>query len=116
MLDSNTHWIVIEDRNETSPWLVDLLTSSGLPFTLLHCQGVESPNDTFSQKPSRIKRNSKKPRKFSFGPGKGVVQRNCGLQWIENQGIEDGAFYFADDDNTYDYRLFQEVGLNIVVC
>ena len=44
---------------------------------------------------------------------KGVANRNKGLHWIyhytQNIGDTSGVLYFADDDNTYDIRLFEEV-------
>ena len=41
---------------------------------------------------------------------RGVAQRNAGLRWIrENVKTDGGVVYFADDDNTYDLRLFEEV-------
>jgi len=41
---------------------------------------------------------------------RGVSNRNRGLQWIrENSPDPKGVIYFADDDNTYDLRLFDEV-------
>jgi len=43
---------------------------------------------------------------------RGVLQRNKGLDWLR-QNPEDlhhqGVVYFADDDNSYDIRLFEEV-------
>ena len=57
------------------------------------------------------------PTKFRVKPPaqwpKGVENRNKGLEWIlkhvEETGDDSGVFYFADDDNTYDIRLFEEV-------
>ena len=42
---------------------------------------------------------------------RGVAGRNAGLKWIiDNTNSDDeGVIYFADDDNTYDLRLFDEV-------
>ncbi len=44
---------------------------------------------------------------------KGVENRNKGIEWILNRveetGDDSGAFYFADDDNTYDVRIFDQV-------
>jgi beta-1,3-glucuronyltransferase len=41
---------------------------------------------------------------------RGVSNRNRGLQWIRENNVDpDGVIYFADDDNTYDLRLFEEV-------
>ena len=40
---------------------------------------------------------------------KGVSNRNKGLEWILKFGVDDAVVYFADDDNTYDLRLFNEV-------
>ena len=57
------------------------------------------------------------PEKYSSKPAsqkpKGVENRMKGLEWILNHakdsGDDSGVFYFADDDNTYDLRLFEEV-------
>ena len=47
---------------------------------------------------------------------KGVENRNQGVEWIikhvQETGDDSGVFYFADDDNTYDIRLFEEVKNN----
>lgn len=40
---------------------------------------------------------------------KGVSNRNKGLEWILKFGINEAVVYFADDDNTYDIRLFHEI-------
>jgi len=40
-----------------------------------------------------------------------MFQKNIALQWIRsntNQN-DDALVYFADDDNTYHWKLFQEV-------
>jgi len=46
---------------------------------------------------------------------RGVLQRNAGLAWLRNyldtSRRADGVLYFADDDNTYDLRIFDEVGV-----
>lgn len=39
---------------------------------------------------------------------RGVSNRNRGLQWLRANATN-GVFYFADDDNTYDIKLFDEV-------
>jgi len=45
---------------------------------------------------------------------RGVLQRNAGLAWLRSHldtlsPESSGVLYFADDDNTYDLRLFDEV-------
>ena len=44
---------------------------------------------------------------------KGVENRNQGMKWVYDHvlstGDYSGALYFADDDNTYDLRLFDEI-------
>jgi beta-1,3-glucuronyltransferase len=47
----------------------------------------------------RKRKKGQKPR--------GVSNRNRGLQWLR-ANAKSGVFYFADDDNTYDIRLFEE--------
>ena len=43
----------------------------------------------------------------------GVENRNRALDWIlknvEETGDDSGVLYFADDDNTYDLRIFEQV-------
>lgn len=51
------------------------------------------------------------PEKYKQKKGakpRGVSNRNRGLQWIRANATR-GVFYFADDDNTYDIELFNEV-------
>jgi beta-1,3-glucuronyltransferase len=44
---------------------------------------------------------------------RGVSNRNRGLQWLRTNA-KNGVFYFADDDNTYDIQLFEEVKYHCV--
>lgn len=39
---------------------------------------------------------------------RGVSNRNAALDFIR-RNVNSGVFFFADDDNTYDYRLFEQV-------
>lgn len=39
---------------------------------------------------------------------RGVSNRNRALQWLRANATE-GVFYFADDDNTYDVNIFEQV-------
>jgi len=51
------------------------------------------------------------PEKYKLKKGakpRGVSNRNRGLQWLRANATR-GVFYFADDDNTYDIELFDEV-------
>ena len=80
---------MVEDASERSILVSNFLQQSGLVYTHLFVKGKE---------------------KIYFG--KGAMQRNIGLQWIrDNLEIDDnkGVVYFADDDNTYDLKLFDEV-------
>jgi hypothetical protein len=38
-----------------------------------------------------------------------MKQRNAGLAWVEKNAQDIDIFYFADDDNSYDPRVFEEV-------
>jgi beta-1,3-glucuronyltransferase len=44
---------------------------------------------------------------------RGVSNRNRGLEWLR-ANAKSGVFYFADDDNTYDIQLFEEVTYHCV--
>jgi hypothetical protein len=40
-----------------------------------------------------------------------MAQRNVGLAWVNKQAQDSDVIYFADDDNSYDPRIFEEVRL-----
>ncbi|XP_067877662.1 galactosylgalactosylxylosylprotein 3-beta-glucuronosyltransferase 3 isoform X2 [Heterodontus francisci] len=91
------HWIVVEDAANRSKLVADLLVQSGLSYTHLN---VRTPTIY------KLKENDPnwlKPR--------GVEQRNLGIQWLrENRELsEEAIVYFADDDNTYSLKLFDEM-------
>ncbi|XP_072345388.1 galactosylgalactosylxylosylprotein 3-beta-glucuronosyltransferase 3 [Scyliorhinus torazame] len=91
------HWIVVEDAANRSKLVADLLAQSGLPYTHLNL-----PTPTI-YKLRESDPNWLKPR--------GVEQRNRGIQWLrENRELsEEAVVYFADDDNTYGLKLFDEM-------
>ncbi|XP_018344584.1 PREDICTED: galactosylgalactosylxylosylprotein 3-beta-glucuronosyltransferase P-like [Trachymyrmex septentrionalis] len=90
MLVKNIHWLVIEDATVATKQVTTLLKRTGLKFDHL-----------IAPMPEKYKlKKGAKPR--------GVSNRNRGLQWIRANATE-GVFYFADDDNTYDIELFDEI-------
>lgn len=94
----NLHWIVVEDSHEKTNLVKRLLNHFGIRYTHLN---VRTPVEM------RIGRN--KPR---WTKSRGTEQRNLGLEWIRDNmkpNETNGVVYFADDDNTYDLRLFDEV-------
>ncbi|KMQ95166.1 galactosylgalactosylxylosylprotein 3-beta-glucuronosyltransferase p [Lasius niger] len=90
MLIKNVHWLVIEDATVATKQVTKLLERTGLKFDHL-----------IAPMPEKYKlKKGAKPR--------GVSNRNRGLQWIRANATR-GVFYFADDDNTYDIELFDEI-------
>ncbi|KYM77812.1 Galactosylgalactosylxylosylprotein 3-beta-glucuronosyltransferase P [Atta colombica] len=90
MLVKNIHWLVIEDATVATKQVTTLLERTGLKFDHL-----------IAPMPEKYKlKKGAKPR--------GVSNRNRGLQWIRTNATK-GVFYFADDDNTYDIELFNEI-------
>lgn len=90
MLVRNIHWLVIEDATVATKQVTTLLERTGLKFDHL-----------IAPMPEKYKlKKGAKPR--------GVSNRNRGLQWIRANATK-GVFYFADDDNTYDIELFDEI-------
>ena len=89
---------MVEDAAEKSELVSKLLMKSGLRYTHLS-----------QQTPSEYKLKPKDP---NWLKPRGVLQRNKGLSWLR-QNIDadrtEGVVYFADDDNTYDLELFEEV-------
>lgn len=47
-------------------------------------------------------------RHVNYSKPRGVSNRNLGLEWLRSNA-DDGVFYFADDDNTYDLELFEQM-------
>lgn len=90
MLLKNVHWLVIEDATVPTKQVTRLLERTSLKFDHL----IAPMPDKF-----KLKKGAK-PR--------GVSNRNRGLQWIRANATR-GVFYFADDDNTYDLELFDEI-------
>ena len=85
------HWIVVEDSNELSQDVVDILNWCSVNSTYLKYKALP---------------------KLQSKQGKGVEQRNYAMQWLRERysvGQLPGVAYFGDDDNTYDIRLFEEV-------
>ena len=94
----NLHWIVVEDSHEKTNLVKRLLNHFGLKYTHLNVRT-----------PMEMRRGRNKPR---WTKSRGVEQRNLGLQWVRNNvkaNQTKGVLYFADDDNTYDIRIFDEV-------
>ena len=92
------HWIVVEDAHEKTDLVARFLRESGLRYTHLNARTPKS---------MRILRGQ--PRFFK---SRGVEQRNLALDWLRknvNSDVTKGVVYFADDDNTYDVRIFDEV-------
>ncbi|CAI5798185.1 galactosylgalactosylxylosylprotein 3-beta-glucuronosyltransferase 3 [Podarcis lilfordi] len=100
----NLHWIVVEDAPAKTQLVSELLAQSHLHFTHLH---TETPKE---HKRKESDPNWLKPR--------GVEQRNLALQWLrENHELgKKAVVYFADDDNTYSLRLFDEVSAGRKGC
>lgn len=102
-------WLVIEDSTAPTPAVTALLTRIGVPFTHLvgelivylnyNCPFMQT-NLFPAQMPAKYRKNKVKPR--------GVSNRNRGLEWIRSNATE-GVFFFADDDNSYDILIFEQV-------
>ncbi|XP_071534977.1 galactosylgalactosylxylosylprotein 3-beta-glucuronosyltransferase P-like [Panulirus ornatus] len=85
------HWIVAEDGRQANPHVLQYLNFTGLPYTYLL-----TPMPSVYRKLEVIHR----PR--------GVANRNGAMEWIRKHATE-GVMYLADDDNTYDIRIFEEM-------
>ena len=94
----NFHWIVVEDSHEKTNLVKRFLTNCGLKYTHLSIRT-----------PMEMRRSRNKPR---WTKSRGVEQRNIALQWLRRNvkaNETKGVVYFADDDNTYDIKIFEEV-------
>ena len=101
MHDQAIHWIVIEDAQNCSEQIRDLLLRSGILFSHLAAQLTRFE----MRKMYRKRINQCLPETAR----KGIVQRNRALQIVVESLTTEGVVYFADDDNVYDLRLFHEL-------
>ncbi|XP_035777696.1 galactosylgalactosylxylosylprotein 3-beta-glucuronosyltransferase P-like [Anopheles albimanus] len=85
----NVLWIVVEDSENCTDSVRHLLDEIGVPYVQ-----ITAPM------PAKYRKQKIKPR--------GVSNRNRALQWIRANATE-GVLYFADDDNTYNLRLFEQL-------
>lgn len=97
LLVPNVHWIIVEDSENKTAMVTNFLAKTRISFTHLNIQTPE-PVKMTKDDPSWLK-------------PKGVLQRNFGLNWLRNHidPASKGVVYFADDDNTYDLELFEEM-------
>ena len=88
----NVIWVIAEDSENCSPLVETLLQRFQMPYAHL-----------VSPMPTIYKSEKYKPR--------GVASRRAGLDWVRknHDSSKDGVIYFADDDNTYDLKLFEEL-------
>ncbi|XP_069968032.1 galactosylgalactosylxylosylprotein 3-beta-glucuronosyltransferase P isoform X1 [Bactrocera oleae] len=86
----NLLWLVIEDANQTSPLVMHTLNRIGVPYEYFLAPMPEEYKNTKKAKP------------------RGVSNRNRGLEYIRANATS-GVFYFADDDNTYDISIFEQM-------
>ena len=86
MLDGGVYWIVVEDTEQPPDLrLRKFLYETGLPFAHVTATANSTQNGH-----------------------RGIPQRNAGIDIVHKVGLP-GVVYFADDDNAYDHRLFDEL-------
>ena len=96
----NFHWIVVEDSAHKTDLVTRFLKTCGLNYTHLN---VATPAE---YKLADSDPNWLKPR--------GVLQRNAAITWLYSLPKDTrGVVYFADDDNTYDLKIFEEVSKDL---
>ncbi|XP_042856091.1 galactosylgalactosylxylosylprotein 3-beta-glucuronosyltransferase P-like [Penaeus japonicus] len=95
------HWFIGDDSKVTNERVLDLLEFLGIPYTYLLTPMPEK------YKVAVDKAKGVTRKKTSLLP-RGVANRMAGLAWVKEHASS-GVVYFADDDNTYDIRLFEEM-------
>lgn len=103
LLVPNLHWIIVEDSQLTTKMVSKFARKLKDEFNFHKLTLLREPT------PERFKL---KPGEPNWKHPKGVWQRNRALEWIHENMLDldkDGVVYFADDDNTYDLSLFNEM-------
>uniref|UniRef100_A0AC35FLY1 Galactosylgalactosylxylosylprotein 3-beta-glucuronosyltransferase n=1 Tax=Panagrolaimus sp. PS1159 TaxID=55785 RepID=A0AC35FLY1_9BILA len=94
----NLFWIIVEDSDEPSE----------MPSQLLERLKFTSSVHIVARTPAEIRRNETDPNwKFP----RGVAQRNAALEYLRtnHRSFKKSIVYFGDDDNVYDWRIFDEM-------
>ncbi|XP_037516351.1 galactosylgalactosylxylosylprotein 3-beta-glucuronosyltransferase S-like [Rhipicephalus sanguineus] len=89
MLATGVFWVLVEDSTRPTEAVSRLLRDCSIPH--VHLLGPC---------PQELRTRAK---------GRGVSARRTALAWLQANATLPGVLYFADDDNTYDYRLFDEI-------
>ena len=92
MLIKNIFWVVSEDSTKPNTQVSSLLNRTGIPH--VHLLGPR-PNTHLDKR-----------------SGRGVSNRLRALKWLRETYTntnQQGVIYFADDDNAYDIRIFDEI-------
>lgn len=97
----NLFWIVVEDSQEKSELVTNLLEQRGFAGRSVQICAA-TPKEVLDK---NVEDRIRLPR--------GVNQRNAGLQLVIKLAAADpeqhGIVYFMDDDNTYSLELFDEI-------
>jgi galactosylgalactosylxylosylprotein 3-beta-glucuronosyltransferase 3 len=93
----NLVWIVVEDAEEPSEFIDDILAETKM--NAAHLTALT---------PEKVRMNETDPH---WKLPRGVNQRNTALNWIRTnyRNQPKGVVYFGDDDNTYHWKLFEEM-------
>lgn len=102
LLVPKIHWILVEDSDRATKLV------SAFVERLDHEFGFKSITHLQTTTPDQYKLKAGQP---SWKFPKGIWQRNKALDWLLGSPERDpsGIVYFADDDNTYDLGLFEEM-------
>ncbi|XP_063709147.1 galactosylgalactosylxylosylprotein 3-beta-glucuronosyltransferase I [Culicoides brevitarsis] len=101
MLVPNIYWVIVEDADEVTELVTNVLKRSGL-----YKRSVQLTAKT----PDDLKLKQKDPH---WSKPRGVDQRNTALEWVKQRIVESSPrrtiVYFMDDDNAYSVQLFKEM-------
>lgn len=116
LLVPRLHWILVEDASSPTSLVTHFL--SHLDSYFLSGENCHHYDLMWTRlhvpTPAEYKFRPKDP---SWLKPKGVLQRNLALDWLRrecrmnraNIDAKNSVVYFADDDNTYDVRVFSEM-------
>lgn len=101
MLVPNVYWVIVEDADEVTELVTNVLKRSGL-----YKRSVQLKAKT----PADLKLKQTDPH---WSKPRGVEQRNTALDWVKQRIVESSPrrsiVYFMDDDNAYSVQLFKEM-------
>ncbi|CRK97447.1 CLUMA_CG010836, isoform A [Clunio marinus] len=110
---SNLFWIIVEETNKPTEAVTELLERMKFPYVYLTCkfsfliyfkiQVFYSNDNVNNMNQLQVPAGNYQDENI-----RKISNRNRALEWLRSNAV-DGVFFFADENRTFDPRLFEDI-------